>query len=136
MKLQLNSDLHLEFHGYPDFKFEGDILILAGDIATDPFDLLKFIRQINNGKPIIFVLGNHEYYSKTKWSQVYSSFKSVLNEFDNFHLLENEKVTIGGVNFVGSTFWTDFRKGTELANCALGMNDFRFIPIEQAFIKA
>src|ERR1700722_10598386 len=51
----------------------------------------------------------------------------------NIYLLENDTVVLGGIRFVGATFWTDYRAFGEsnvaavMNACATGMNDHRLI---------
>ena len=51
------------------------------------------------------------------------------------HFLENERVTIGGVSFIGATLWTDFRVegGHEMAMAYARerMNDYRQIALQR-----
>ena len=66
MKIQLFSDFHLEKRDIIYPKPEADILVLAGDICE--FDYLDskraFFMYVNlNWKKVIWILGNHEYYS-------------------------------------------------------------------------
>ncbi len=72
MKIQLPSDLHLEFlqRDWPGERLiapvlGADVLVLAGDIAggTDPFRL--FADWSTHEKvPVNFVPGNHEFYGR------------------------------------------------------------------------
>ncbi|WP_293901786.1 metallophosphoesterase [Sphingobacterium sp. UBA5670] len=61
MRVHIVSDLHREF-GYNDFNLSvADMLILAGDtdLGVKGDQLLK---SLSLDIPIIYVLGNHEYY--------------------------------------------------------------------------
>lgn len=136
MNIQVNSDIHLEFHALPKFQFKEDVLILAGDITREPHQYTKFIEQINTDKPILIVLGNHEYYMYSiEWKQIYSHYKSLFSRFPNVHLLENESITIDDKTFHGTTLWTNYRNGEDIYACVHGMNDFKFIPIHQTIEK-
>jgi len=55
---------------------------------------------------VIYVLGNHEYYGKT-YPKLVTKLKEI-SKGSNLHVLENEAVTIDGVNFLGCSLWTDF----------------------------
>lgn len=108
------SDLHLEFgSGWmlpPDAN--GDVMILAGDIITirkcDRLDhLLRMWR-----KPVLYVTGNHEYYTRRPMNEEDKEFKEWLaRTHRHVKLLLDEEVSIGGVNFFGGTMWTDFNAG-------------------------
>jgi len=59
MKIQVMSDLHLEFGAFEIPRTDADVIVLAGDIHVG----IKAIDWIKNQtKPVIYVLGNHEYY--------------------------------------------------------------------------
>ena len=69
MKIQISSGLHLEMrsHHEPElhdfFPVEDrDVLVLAGDIGTY-MRAWSFIEQELRRSPVIYVPGNHEYYS-------------------------------------------------------------------------
>jgi predicted phosphodiesterase len=61
MKIQIISDLHQEF-GYTDLSFNNaDIVVLAGDVNLGTKGI-EWVKAKISGKPVIYVLGNHEYY--------------------------------------------------------------------------
>ena len=55
---------------------------------------------------MIYVAGNHEYYGQ-KIPKLTRELKE-LAAGTNVHFLETESVTIGEVEFLGATLWTDF----------------------------
>lgn len=60
MKIQIISDLHQEF-GSTDLFFENaDIVVLAGDINLGTKGI-EWIKLKIEKKPVVYVLGNHEY---------------------------------------------------------------------------
>jgi predicted phosphodiesterase len=82
MRIITYSDLHLEFGSgwmLPP-AVQGDVMILAGDIVTpmdyDPLD------QILRGwkKPVLYVTGNHEYYTRRPMNEEENRFKAWLEE--------------------------------------------------------
>lgn len=105
MKIQIISDLHREF-GSTDLSFENaDVVILAGDVDLDT----KGINWIKNkipDKPVIYVLGNHEYY-KGSYPKTLDKIKTAA-ENSNVFVLEDSFVDIEDVRFHGATLWTDF----------------------------
>lgn len=120
MKIRLLSDLHLEGNYYTYEHLGEDVLVLAGDIHTRNrhHELLDVIPAHT---PVIFVAGNHEYYhgnlnrvnaylaSLNQSFAGYSPNNSKLdNGYKNFHFLNNSKVIIDGVRFLGGTMWSDF----------------------------
>ena len=60
MKLQILSDLHLEYENFTIPETDADVIVLAGDIheRTNAVDWIKS----QTDKPVIYVAGNHEYY--------------------------------------------------------------------------
>lgn len=124
MKIQYFSDLHLEFGTLPYESTDADVVIAAGDIGVG-LDGISWLTKID--RPVIYVLGNHEY-----WGQDYTAFIDSVwqsSSGTNIHFLENESVIIGGVRFVGCSLWTDYGHANEqiMHAAAKGMNDFRYI---------
>jgi predicted phosphodiesterase len=132
MRIITYSDLHLEFgSGWmlpPDAI--GDVMILAGDIINirDYGPLDQFLRKWK--KPVLYVTGNHEYYTRRPMNEEDKEFKTWLaSQHPHVKLLHDEEVSIGGVHFFGGTMWTDFNGGDaramEIAQDTI--NDFRLI---------
>ena len=105
MKIQLYSDLHIEFEAFESSYDEADVVVFAGDIEIGVKGI-RWIESLGINKPIIYVLGNHEYYKNTYPKLVSKARDEIVG--NNVHLLENESVNIDGVNFHGCTLWTDF----------------------------
>lgn len=142
IKIITFSDLHLEFK--EDFKppldSDADVMILAGDICT--FSNLDRLARFLHGwtKPVIYVLGNHEYYCKNVNDDPLSmeEVRDKINiECFNISValggpliypLHNEGVEINGVQFFGGTMWTNFNKdGLSMMIAHSQMNDYRCI---------
>lgn len=109
MKIQIASDLHIEqmrkkvsFGGLVDGG--ADVLVLAGDIDKVTSAVARFSLWRT---PVIYVLGNHEYYGG-KVDEVELRAK-VAATAGNVVVLTNDVFELGDVRFVGSTLWTDFR---------------------------
>lgn len=65
MKLHLLSDLHLEFASYEadtGALAAADVIVLAGDIHVG-VEGIAWARRAFESKPIVYVCGNHEFYS-------------------------------------------------------------------------
>ncbi len=136
MRIQILSDLHLEFE-YQDYNFtECDVLILAGDIHTGTSGV-EWIKDKVKDLPVIYILGNHEYYNYTYPKLLLSCKKLV--EGTNIHVLENESTTIEDVTFHCATLWTDFNlyKNPKIAQfeCEQKMNDYRLIHLDDNFSR-
>jgi Icc-related predicted phosphoesterase len=107
MKIQLISDLHLNAVNRIYLNLDADIYVIAGDLAVDPKIAAKYIEKIKKAKdiPIIYVLGNHEYYGHDISSA--HEYKSALEKLDQVYLLDNESVTIDSIEFLGTTLWSN-----------------------------
>jgi predicted phosphodiesterase len=111
MNLRILSDLHFEFHPDQGRGFvrllhvdPDEILILAGDLAT-PKLLPKSLEMLcNRFRHVIFVAGNHEYYSRSP-VEVHQILSDAVGRHANLHWLEASDVTIDGQRFVGATLW-------------------------------
>ncbi len=132
MKIITYSDLHLEFGTdfMPPEDSDADVLVLAGDIIT--FRDFEPLNSFINGwhKPVIFIAGNHEFYTNKDMHMEAVKFQEwITAAHPNVHFLQDEAITIDGVNFFGGTMWTDFQNGSEKAmlEAKAQMNDFKLI---------
>jgi predicted phosphodiesterase len=147
MKVQIVSDLHLEFrpNDLTFLKAKGDILVLAGDIcplaiAKDRHVFLAFLEKIIPHFTRIFhVPGNHEYYeghqsggftmqALHKWlarlSLVYPTYTFLNNKV--FPMTFKNKT----YHFVGATLWTKISEENRLY-VQTRMNDYSHITTER-----
>ncbi len=114
MKLQVCSDLHLEFYEQPlhllakvDFAPDLDFLALPGDIVVpcrmDGKNIQRALGFLSTkARHVIFVIGNHEYYGGSR-EQVEFVLGSYMPK--NFIWLRNNDVTVDGVHFFGGPLW-------------------------------
>ncbi|WP_434638178.1 metallophosphoesterase [Sulfurimonas sp. NW7] len=137
MKVDILSDLHLDFYFKPHLTtseniisfFEsiftnrgtqkiGDVLIVAGDIGHNNKQNIEVLKILQKKfyKHIICVLGNHDYYligSEAKYAFKNNSFLRIedmqkrINQEENLHCLDGTVVTIDGVQFGGANSWYD-----------------------------
>lgn len=136
MKIQIISDLHQEF-GVTDLSFDNcDVVILAGDVnlGTKGIDWIKsYIRD----RPVIYVLGNHEYY-KGSHPKTLNKIKEAAAK-SNIFVLEDESIDIEGIRFHGATLWTDFSVFGDPRYygflCQNGMNDYKMIRRDPSYSK-
>jgi predicted phosphodiesterase len=126
MKIQVLSDLHLEFERkYHGYESNADVMVIAGDLDVYndiESSLIKFYEIYN--KPIIFVPGNHEYYHSSK-----KIMDKVFENFDhpNIHILNGtDWVNYNGVIFIGSTGWWDESNG-QVYPYVSRMSDYHYI---------
>ena|SRR3989304_9768528 len=120
MKLQIISDLHIDFNT-SDSKDPldyvtplADILIMAGDIGSlYKFDQLsQFIRDVSKlYKHILYVVGNHEYYKvKNIVPKTFFELTQLLYDLEkkipNFHFLQRKSIQISNICIIGCTLWS------------------------------
>ena len=151
LRIHLLSDLHLDFAEWnwslTPLKGEADICILAGDISNkkeDAFQWLTMYLKLTEGRPIIMVLGNHDFYNSTMEDILKYWQDCELVKSGNVILLENNMTTLFGVTIAGCTLWTDmvdpskkrFEQKEEeeiepsrkvIREAMLDMNDYRLI---------
>ena len=132
MKIISFSDIHLE---YPKdltapHAPDADLMILSGDILNmnDPAPLARFLKPWD--RPVLFVPGNHEYYTRRAMKQEAELFRAWLQEnLPTVVFLTDEAFALDGVNFFGGTMWTDFAGGGKQAmqDAAGRMKDYELI---------
>lgn len=140
MKIQIASDLHLEFSENRKWIEEnpiipkGDVLILAGDIVVNKYkqkaeSFYKYIEK--NFKHIISIQGNHEFYK----GEVYFAYPSYYKQLNENHIMLNNKSAIfEGVKFICSVLWSNIPDNSALF-IEGGMNDYKLIYYEDGFEK-
>jgi predicted phosphodiesterase len=105
MRLQILSDLHLEFGTISIPETVADVVVLAGDIHVGREGLRWALKQFPK-TPVIYVLGNHEFY-RHSLPDLTETLKQE-SDGSHIHVLENNAVEISGYTFLGCTLWTDF----------------------------
>ncbi|MES2536476.1 MAG: metallophosphoesterase [Pseudomonadota bacterium] len=109
MRLQIASDLHLEFieQSFPEHRVvepaDADVLILAGDIhnAARGIDAFK-----DWPVPVIYVHGNHEAYD-SNYDDMMPALRASAAQ-SGVHFLERDELVFKGVRFLGCCLWTDY----------------------------
>lgn len=136
MRLHILSDLHLEFAPFSPPETDADVVVLAGDIHVGANGLKWAIENFPN-TPVLYVLGNHEYYG-----QGFPRHSDKLRrqaKGTNVTVLECDEVEIGDVVFMGCTLWTDYRlKGDPTkagTKAEKRMADFRQIRVSPGLRK-
>lgn len=107
MRIHLLSDLHLEFCNMPKEYTppECDVVVLSGDISPGLPGLIW--AQNTFTVPVIYVLGNHEFYGMRAFHKHVVKMRAQA-QGSNVTILHNETMEIDGVRFIGTTLWTDF----------------------------
>ena len=143
MKIQIVSDLHLEFEDiFLKNELGADVLVLSGDICVADdirnqvlpalsWDSLPeegfgrgkramryrdfFLRVSFQFPHVVYVMGNHEHYHGhfDVSRDTLQNMLDVMN-IQNVYILDNNTKDINGVRFVGGTLWTDCNKGDPL----------------------
>lgn len=154
MKIQIVSDLHLEFSDVDITNAENvDVLILAGDIMVAevlhdfPHDsrytvdnpsfhrspshssairFRNFLQRCSDRFPhVIYIMGNHEFYHGKFFASI-DYMRAECLRYPNVHMLENDTKIINDVLFVGGTLWTSLNNGDPITCYTAGtsMNDY------------
>lgn len=129
MKAVVFSDLHLGF-SFPDpvdLPIDTDVLIVAGDVSAPVAKSMAWLHKRFPDVPVVYVAGNHDHYGQI-YGESMESGRRDAEKYRNIHFLENEKIVLKGVRFVGATLWTDFdlygRPDDHADYAQNGMNDY------------
>ena len=130
VRLHVISDLHVEFDDFELPAVDADVVVLAGDIGLGTAGV-RLARQWSDGRPVLFVAGNHEYYRHAL--PALTSELRAAAAGSTVHVLENDELVLDGVRFLGCTLWSDFLAAGEdelqrsMAICARLLNDYEVI---------
>lgn len=105
MRIQVLSDLHLEFGWFSPVSTSADVVVLAGDIDIDTVGI-EWARRKFPKQEIVYVHGNHELYGG-HWTETLEDLRDEA-KLQGVHFLENDEAVIGNVRFLGACMWTDF----------------------------
>lgn len=142
MKIQIASDLHLEFleKQFPGYRViepaDADVLVIAGDIHHSTKAIAAFADW---PVPVIYVHGNHEAYHE----QYFDLLKKmrVASKGSQVRYLEKDEYVLNGVRFLGCCLWTDYRLDSAnfrkaMNDAETSLNDHRLIRIQQGQFTA
>ncbi len=126
MKLWILSDLHIEqsLWDLPDARPDHDVLIAAGDIHFAVVGV-RWLAERSEGKPVIYVPGNHEWYAYKRRLVVDEELpaaRTLAHEL-SVHFLWDDEVTIDDVRFLGTSLWSDYALYGEIADSMAYAND-------------
>lgn len=137
MKLQIMSDLHVDYPGsagIPPLAAGADAIIVAGDTCQG---LVRSIEALRRAYPlpteIIMVAGNHELWSKKLSFEEHFEEGRLAADLHEVRLLENSVGFLGSARLLGCTLWTDYElfgaslRGTAMLTAAENMLDHRRI---------
>jgi len=134
MRIHILSDLHLGFADFQPPATHADVVVLAGDVDVG-FRGLRWAQQAFGDTPVIYVLGNHEYYGEA----LPKLTLKLAAEGENWpvRVLERSALELNGVRFMGCTLWTDLRLhgNLRLAAAAVGdaMADYHMIRVSPEY---
>lgn len=128
------TDLHLNFIKSNnikqwieniDQKYNPESMIITGDIS-DGLNIIDNLYKLakNFGKPIYFVLGNHDFYHSS-FLDINKKINSLVKNVSNLFWLDKKSFTKDDFSIVGSTGWYDAKSGN--TNTQIELNDFRLI---------
>lgn len=128
MKIQVFSDIHIEFSSFTPEPSDADVVVLAGDIGVGIAGL-EWAKQVFSGKEIIYVAGNHEFYGSDR-EQTRRALREAADRL-SINFLDCGEVILSGVRFLGATLWTDFEimgpPGPSMRMAQWVMADFKHI---------
>lgn len=149
-RIQYASDLHLEFGNGTAFesilKPVAPYLALAGDVGRPDqqsySDFLKYCSQ--NWQQTFVIAGNHELYNdggNSEGRKVDSAADRLLHcasistHFPNVHFLNRGRYELDcdglKLSVLGATLWTNLDTEEKQAVAEKGINDFRYIAVDQ-----
>ena len=134
LRIQIASDLHIEFFGgsidkVPELiKPQAPVLALLGDVGLACTDLLRdFVHiQTERFQHVLFLAGNHEFYNdRTSYSMEEQTdwMRQMCSEKDNLHFMEKECLVLDGVAVLGTTLWSRIPDQT-MSTAEKSMNDY------------
>jgi len=136
MKVGVISDLHYEF-GECDIHFSEpmDVLVVAGDVATKPsmVALNLAVLQKMVQAPVVFVLGNHEYYGK-RLPESAKYYQSSLAIVPDVHMLNKAEWVYQDVRFIGATLWSDLSNPMDAMSARAGISDYHAIENDEGYL--
>lgn len=142
MKIRVYSDIHNEiprpggiFSITSDYDDKNTILIIAGDLDTlknmKKTNGLDYIKSLcDRFKDVIYVFGNHEYYSGKIGSHYDYKNIQIFDGISNLHILSRftKSVIIDDICFIGATLWSHLGE-FDVVNSRNenSSNDFKYI---------
>jgi len=117
-RLWVMSDIHLECDDwFPEARPEFDALVVAGDVKEDdPAGIIDWIARAADGRPAVFVPGNHDYCTGWHDVSIKADILKTLREQGDVRgvtVLDGDEsdLMVSGLKtrFIGATLWTDWK---------------------------
>ncbi|QYO75668.1 metallophosphoesterase [Devosia salina] len=103
------SDLHVDAAPYelPPTSAGVDCIVIAGDVADGHDRSSRWLREqaVPRGLPVIYVLGNHDFYGHDIDDDAEELYRDAGVEL--LHI-GRRSIEIAGVRIIGLTLWTDY----------------------------
>ncbi len=140
VRLQLLSDIHVEFHRDGGRAFVDsldpahvDVLVLAGDIAVadDIAPALSLFCRRYASAAVVYVHGNHEFYGSNRES-VHATTRRAESENPNLVWLDCSIAELGGKRILGAPLW--FARHADEQRLKRGMTDFSAIGAFESWV--
>lgn len=138
MKIQIASDLHLEFDSQKKWlenfplNVVGDVLVLAGDISIwmEPIKWNDWFLDwaTSNYKYVVMVHGNHSFYRNGDLARVKDGLVETI--YPNLYYGHNTSVILDGVEFILSPLWSNIDMNLEFY-IRQAMSDFKYIKYDE-----
>jgi Icc-related predicted phosphoesterase len=111
VRIWVLSDLHLEGFPFPSAFAPRrpifDVLVSAGDIWQGNIPAgFQFLRHLAEDRPVIATLGNHEHWRGEPSATITAARRAA--EANDISLLEGDATSVQGVQFLGTTLWSDY----------------------------
>lgn len=134
MKINILSDIHIEFNR--KFKFnKNETYLVAGDIGHID-NSIPFLSKLDKSTKVIFIAGNHEFYNNS--IEGYETLKTEFKDSENITFLQDDYITLNGVNIYGTTLWSSLESSLDinfLSNYGRErMNDFKLIKYKDCIL--
>lgn len=110
MKISLHSDLHNETRlDNMIIHSDADVIVLAGDNheGLQAYQFACEVADLNPQANVLWIAGNHEYYCG-ELNACKRAFMKTNSKHSRVRYLDDSYIEIDGVEFIGSTLWTDF----------------------------
>jgi hypothetical protein len=118
LRIQIASDLHIEFYGslenVPNDLIvpRAPVLALLGDVGLAFTPLLQefLLLQADRFETVLFLAGNHEFYNvrgaQNSVAEQRVWLTQVCDARDNLHFLEESSMLLNGVRILATTLWS------------------------------
>lgn len=122
MKIQIFSDIHLEFaslsacqdgrYTWPHIPVLGEALCLLGDIGypDDEGYQMFLLECADRWEHVFFLAGNHEFYNQPDVDTTIALMEEIASRRENLHFLNRTTVDVGEWTFAGCTLWSSIQE--------------------------